>query len=124
LDTQVDHGVIEAFAMKGLGRVTSRIYPAGDDVAWGVSAWVVPPEPTGGLQDVDRAAAARTAESIKQPTTVTALYCWWCRLWSGASCGDSRCFSAFEKWPQPGSWGMLMDAQVWEVKSAWLAPSC
>jgi hypothetical protein len=125
LDVWVDHGVLEVFAMGGLGRVTSRIYPAGDDVAWGVSAWALPPEPTAGLPHaVDRAAAARAAEAIRPPSAATAVYCWWCRLWVGRQCGDMRCFAGWEKWPAPGDWGVVADARVWEVRSAWLAPSC
>lgn len=125
LSLWVDHGVLEAFAMRGLARVTSRIYPDGDDVAWGASAWVVPPEPTGGLPGgIDRAAAARAAEAIRPPSVITGMFCWWCRLWSRQRCTDMRCYSAFEKWPKPGDWGMLMDASAWEMRSAWLPPSC
>jgi hypothetical protein len=35
----VDHSVIEAYALGGHGRVTSRIYPLDSHVAWGVIAW-------------------------------------------------------------------------------------
>ena len=35
----VDHSVVEAYALGGHGRVTSRIYPLESDVAWGVLAW-------------------------------------------------------------------------------------
>ena len=35
----VDHSVVEVFAMGGHGRITSRIYPLGSTVAWGVSVW-------------------------------------------------------------------------------------
>jgi hypothetical protein len=68
LSVWVDHGVIEIFAMQGLGRLTSRVYPGGDDIAWGATAWVLPPE--------------------------------------------------------AGSWGAELDAQAWEMLSAWLPPSC
>lgn len=68
LSVWVDHGVVEIFAMKGLGRLTSRIYPDDDSIAWGASAWAIPPE--------------------------------------------------------SGSWSAQLDSEVWEMKSAWLAPSC
>ncbi len=35
----VDASVVEAFALGGRGRVTSRIYPLQADVLWGVAAW-------------------------------------------------------------------------------------
>jgi hypothetical protein len=123
LSVWVDHGVVEIFAMKGLARLTSRIYPEDDSVAWGVSAWAIPPEPTAGSVSVDRAAAAKTAEALKPPSVLTGVYCWWCRLWA-AECKDTRCYSAIERWPKPGGWGALLDGQVWEMKSAWLPPSC
>lgn len=123
LSVWVDHGVVEVFAMGGLARITSRIYPLDDSVAWGVSAWAIPPEPTAGLK-VDRAAAARVAEVLKPPSVISGMYCWWCRLWSGSGCKDERCYSAIERWPQPGQWGALFDGQVWEMKSAWLPPAC
>lgn len=69
LSVWVDHGVVEIFAMEGLAALTSRVYPEDDSVAWGSSAWAIPPE------------------------------------------------------TNPG-WGVQMDAQVWEMKSAWLAPAC
>lgn len=68
LSVWVDHGVVEIFGMQGLGRLTSRVYPEGDGIAWGASAWVIPPE--------------------------------------------------------SGGWGAELDAQAWEVLSAWLPPSC
>jgi hypothetical protein len=123
LSVWIDHGVVEVFAMQGLARLTSRIYPEDDSVAWGVSAWAIPPEPTGGLV-ADRAAAARAAETLRPPSAVSGLYCWWCRLWASGGCKDEQCFSAIERWPKPGEWGALFDGQVWEMKSAWLPPSC
>lgn len=48
LSVWVDHSVIEVYAMGGLARVTSRVYPDGDDVAWGLAAWGVPPQIGGG----------------------------------------------------------------------------
>lgn len=122
LSVWVDHGVVEIFAMQGLARITSRLYPADDSVAWGLSVWAIPPEPTAGAT-VDRAAAARAAEALRQPTVVSGMYCWWCRMWS-AECKDTRCFSADRRWPEPGQWGALWDGQVWEMQSAWLPPSC
>jgi hypothetical protein len=65
----VDHSVIEVFAMRGLGRISSGVYPEDDSVAWGASAWGVGPEVGSG-------------------------------------------------------WRGHMDAEVWEMKSAWLAPDC
>lgn len=123
LSVWVDHGVVEIFAMQGLARLTSRLYPEDDSVAWGVSAWAVPPEPTAGSASVDRAAAARTAEALKPPSVLTGMYCWWCRLWA-SECKDTRCYSAIERWPKTGDWGALLDGQVWEMKSAWLPPAC
>jgi hypothetical protein len=38
----VDHTVIEVYAMGGLARVTSRIYPEEDDTDYGVSLWAQP----------------------------------------------------------------------------------
>jgi hypothetical protein len=122
LSVWVDHGVVEIFAMKGLARLTSRLYPEDDSVAWGVSTWAILPEPTAGLT-ADRAAAAKAAEALRPPTVISGMYCWWCRLWTSA-CKDVRCFSAIERWPKPGEWGALFDGQVWEMKSAWLPPSC
>jgi len=118
----VDHGVVEIYAMQGLARLTSRVYPNDDAVAWGTSVWAIPPEPTAGVA-VDRAAAARAAEALRPPTVLTGIYCWWCRTWSG-SCKDTRCYSGINRWPEPGVWGALFDGQVWEMKSAWLPPSC
>jgi hypothetical protein len=69
LSVWVDHGVIEIFAMKGLSRLTSRVYPEDDSVAWGASVWAILPES-----------------------------------------GDG--------------WAAQVDAQAWEMKSAWLAPNC
>lgn len=69
LSVWMDHGVVEIFALKGLGRLTSRVYPTDDSVAWGASAFVVPPE-------------------------------------SGEG------------------WGTDLDAEAWEMKSTWLAPTC
>jgi hypothetical protein len=122
LSVWVDHGVVEIYAMKGLARVTSRLYPDDDSVAWGVSVWALPPEPTAGAT-VDKAAAARTAEALKMPSVVSGMYCWWCRLWT-SRCKDPRCYSAISRWPNPGDWGALFDGQVWEMQSAWLPPSC
>lgn len=39
LDIWVDHSVLEVYAMQGLGRVTSRIYPADEAAAWGMSVF-------------------------------------------------------------------------------------
>lgn len=39
LDVFVDHSVVEAYAMDGLGRVTSRVYPADESAAWGLAAY-------------------------------------------------------------------------------------
>ncbi|GIL98476.1 hypothetical protein Vretimale_3801, partial [Volvox reticuliferus] len=39
LQALVDHSVLEAFGGCGRARVTSRFYPAGEDVAWGVQAY-------------------------------------------------------------------------------------
>lgn len=122
LSVWVDHGVVEIFAMKGLARLTSRIYPEDDTVAWGVSTWSSPPKPTAGVA-VDRGAAASSAEVLGPPTVLSGLYCWWCRMWS-SPCKDTRCFSASSRWPEPGDWHSLLDGQVWEMKSAWLPPSC
>lgn len=69
LSVWVDHNVVEVFAMKGLGRIASRVYPEDDSVAWGAFAWAVPPE-------------------------------------SGSG------------------WQVAMDAEAWEMKSAWLPPDC
>lgn len=123
LSVWVDHGVVEIFAMGGLARITSRIYPLDDSVAWGVSTWAIPPEPTAGLE-VDRAAAAKAAEALQPPSVITGMYCWWCRLWSSGGCQDQRCFSGIDRWPQPGQWGGLFDGEVWAMTSAWLPPSC
>jgi hypothetical protein len=38
LSVWVDHSVLEVFALKGLARLTSRIYPEEQDVAWGLAA--------------------------------------------------------------------------------------
>lgn len=48
LSVWVDHSVIEVYAMGGLGRVTSRVYPDDDTVAWGLAAWGEPPQIGGG----------------------------------------------------------------------------
>ncbi|GLC43775.1 hypothetical protein PLESTM_001518300 [Pleodorina starrii] len=39
LQVLVDHSVLEAFGGGGRAAVTSRFYPAGEDVAWGVQAY-------------------------------------------------------------------------------------
>ncbi len=39
LSVWVDHSVLEVYAMGGLARVTSRIYPEDDEAAWGVAVW-------------------------------------------------------------------------------------
>ncbi|GIL46924.1 hypothetical protein Vafri_3794, partial [Volvox africanus] len=39
LQVLVDHSVMEVFGGGGRARVTSRFYPAGEDVAWGVQAY-------------------------------------------------------------------------------------
>ena len=39
LDVFVDHSLIEVYAMDGLARVTSRIYPADETVSWGLAAY-------------------------------------------------------------------------------------
>lgn len=44
LSVWVDHGVIEIFAMQGLGSLTSRVYPEDDSSAWGASAYAIPLE--------------------------------------------------------------------------------
>ena len=36
LDVFVDHSVVEVYAMRGLARVTSRIYPADETSSWGL----------------------------------------------------------------------------------------
>jgi hypothetical protein len=43
LSVFVDHSVVEVYALGGLARVSSRIYPEGDDVAWGLAVWSNPP---------------------------------------------------------------------------------
>jgi hypothetical protein len=43
LSVFVDHSVIEVYALGGLARVSSRIYPEGDDMAWGLAVWSNPP---------------------------------------------------------------------------------
>jgi hypothetical protein len=43
LSVFVDHSVVEVYALGGLARVSSRIYPEADDVAWGMSVWSKPP---------------------------------------------------------------------------------
>lgn len=43
LSVFVDHSVVEVYAFGGLARVSSRIYPEADDVAWGLSVWSKPP---------------------------------------------------------------------------------
>ncbi|KAI8462298.1 MAG: glycosyl hydrolase [Monoraphidium minutum] len=54
LDVYVDHSVVEVYAMGGLARVTSRIYPADEAVAWGLAAF--------GAASGGGAAALRSAE--------------------------------------------------------------
>jgi hypothetical protein len=39
LDMFVDHSLVEVYAMDGLARVTSRIYPADESVSWGLAAY-------------------------------------------------------------------------------------
>lgn len=39
LDLFVDHSVVEAYALQGLGRATARVYPAVDGVAWGLAVF-------------------------------------------------------------------------------------
>ncbi len=39
LDVWVDASVVEAFAMGGRGRVTTRVYPLDEAVAWGVDVF-------------------------------------------------------------------------------------
>lgn len=39
LDLFVDHSLVEVYAMDGLGRVSSRIYPADETVSWGLAAF-------------------------------------------------------------------------------------
>lgn len=39
LDVFVDHSLVEVYAMDGLGRVSSRIYPADETVSWGLAAF-------------------------------------------------------------------------------------
>ena len=39
LDHYVDHNIIEVYALGGLGRVTSRVYPADDGSGWGLAAF-------------------------------------------------------------------------------------
>jgi len=41
LDVFVDHSILEVYAMQGLGRVTSRIYPADELGGWGLAAFGV-----------------------------------------------------------------------------------
>jgi hypothetical protein len=77
LSVFVDHSVIEVYALGGLARVSSRIYPEGDDVAWGLQVLSSPP-----------------------------------RLAVGGSGGGGA------------AWDVLVDASVWEMHNAWLAPDC
>ena len=39
LDLYVDHNIVEVYALGGLGRVTSRVYPADDGSGWGLAAF-------------------------------------------------------------------------------------
>jgi hypothetical protein len=39
LDLFVDHSIVEVYALGGLGRVTSRIYPSDESTAWGLAAF-------------------------------------------------------------------------------------
>lgn len=39
LDVYVDHNIIEVYAMGGLARVTSRVYPEDDGSGWGLAAF-------------------------------------------------------------------------------------
>eukprot|EP00879_Flechtneria_rotunda_P005979 GHRR01006287.1.p1 GENE.GHRR01006287.1~~GHRR01006287.1.p1 ORF type:complete len:494 (+),score=170.52 GHRR01006287.1:2730-4211(+) len=98
LSVWVDHSVIEAFAMGGLARVTSRVYPAGDDVAWGLAAWALPPS-SGTAGSI---AAAIPGVTRSQPASLT------------AAAAASRAAAQ----------GVTVQAQVWEVNNAWLAPDC
>jgi hypothetical protein len=45
----VDHSLIEVFAMDGLARVSSRIYPGDDSVSWGLTAFVHGAGPAAGV---------------------------------------------------------------------------
>lgn len=48
LSVWVDHSVIEVYALGGLARVTSRIYPEDDTATWGLAVWAMPPSAAGG----------------------------------------------------------------------------
>ncbi|GBF98641.1 hypothetical protein Rsub_10830 [Raphidocelis subcapitata] len=39
LDLFVDHSLVEAYALQGLGRATTRIYPSADGTAWGLAVF-------------------------------------------------------------------------------------
>lgn len=43
LDVFVDHNILEVYALDGLGRVTSRVYPADEGIAWGLAVFGVLP---------------------------------------------------------------------------------
>lgn len=39
LDIYVDHNIIEVYALEGLARVTSRVYPSDEGAGWGLAAF-------------------------------------------------------------------------------------
>lgn len=77
----IDHSVIEVFAMGGLARVTSRIYPGWDDVAWGLSTWAKLPIELPVVEQGGSSAAAGVAGDSTGGALRNTLYCWWCKYW-------------------------------------------
>jgi hypothetical protein len=169
LSVWVDHSVIEVFGMGGSARVTSRVYPEDDDVAWGVSSWVKLPSQ---LQILSQSRSASTEDASGSSSSSSyivvegkvgrsvgkhgglwaKLYCWWCKLWyqqcscqcEGDGTADPRCAARSsssssmrdldvqqQQQQQRSStaevevgWSVTADGAVWEVKNAWLPPSC
>jgi hypothetical protein len=117
LSVWVDHSVIEVFGMGGLARVTSRVYPDDDDVAWGVSSWVKLPSQLQVLSRTRQAAGSSSSSNVGDDVSQSVatknvdgtggiwrgLYCWWCKLWfqqcscqceqAGTASSSSKCAS-------------------------------
>lgn len=149
LSLWVDHSVLEVFALQGLARVTSRIYPSDDSAAWGVEAWAlppltVPPQPPVGSGQEAASGSRGSSGSSSSNSMWQRLRCWWCGLWlqRRSSCSDCSCDTpgiCVDSSEYVGSagpsrsvndsdagplWEMTADTDVWALQNAWLPPSC
>lgn len=118
LSVWIDHSVIEVYALGGLARVSSRIYPDDDNAAWGLAVWSVPPAAPLNCNSGSVGSTAGNTEGSTEGSTA-----------GGSLPGPDGAAHAVEVDDLAandcsGAWDVMMDGTVWEVNNAWLPPAC